>query len=86
MISPSPVSLDSKNFLVKESFYETSKFMKLLKNFRFILDMINPCKFAIIINKTHIIFLSTNRFRCRTTYIRKNKLKRETRYTSRSRI
>jgi hypothetical protein len=45
--------------------------MKLLKNFRLVMNKINPSKLAMIINKTDIIIISPYRSRSRTLHIRK---------------
>ena len=55
-ILPSPVTLDCDDFLIKVSLNKFLKFLKDGKNFRFILEKINPSKVALIINETDIIF------------------------------
>ena len=72
-ILPSPVTLDCQNFSIKVSF---NKFLKLLKhreNLKLILKQINPCKLAIIINETDIVFLSAKGISCMSPYITENK-------------
>jgi hypothetical protein len=58
-IFTTPFSLDGKIFFVKESFNKCLKFSNFLKNLRFKLKKINPCKFAKVINKVHIVFVPT---------------------------
>jgi hypothetical protein len=47
--------------------------MKTLKNIRLLFEEINPCKFAEIIDKTHIIFVLIDRIGRRAPHIQKNK-------------
>jgi hypothetical protein len=70
-----PISLHSKNFTIKESLNKSLEFSKILEDLRFKLDKIDPCKFAIVINKTHIIFITIGRFKSRSPYIRENKFR-----------
>jgi hypothetical protein len=58
--APPPVGLDSKNFLVEETFHELLKLMKLMKHIRIIFQEINPGIFAKVINKRDIIFEFAN--------------------------
>jgi hypothetical protein len=62
------------------------KLTKVLKNFRFVTQEINPSKFTVIIDKTHIILVSSNRSWCRTPYIQKNKFERFIWNTTRLRV
>jgi hypothetical protein len=57
---PHPVILDNNDFPVKQTLNKSSKFLELCKDFRFKLNQIDLSKFAKIINKTHIVFFSTN--------------------------
>jgi hypothetical protein len=57
--------------------------MKFLEDFGFKLDKINLGKLTIVINKTHIVFITTNRFKGSTPNIRKHKFKKMIRNTSR---
>ena len=50
------------------------------------MQKLNPCKFAIIIDETHIIIIASNRSRSRAPNIRENKIQRTSRYTSGSRV
>jgi len=50
--------------------------MEALKNFRFVSQQIDPSKFAEIINKAHIISISSNRWESRSPYIGEDKFKR----------
>jgi hypothetical protein len=43
--------------------------LKLLKDFRFMFNEVDPSKFVKLINKAHIIFEPTNGFGRRTPYI-----------------
>jgi hypothetical protein len=75
LIFTTPDSLYGKNFSIKEPFNKSLKFTKFLKNLRFKLNEINPLKFVVVINKTHIIFIATDRFRSSTPNIRKKVLR-----------
>jgi hypothetical protein len=50
--------------------------MKFFKDFRFMFQEINPSEFTVIIYETHIVSVSSNRFRRRPPNIRENKFKR----------
>jgi len=56
LVLSSLVGLHSKNFAIKESLYTSPKFLKFVKNFKLVLQKIDPSEFTIIINKTHIVF------------------------------
>jgi len=71
--SPPPVSLHSKNFAIKELFNKSLKFMKTLKNFALVAQQIDPSELAEIINKTHIISISSNSWESRAPNIGENK-------------
>jgi hypothetical protein len=58
LILSSPIGLHSNNFTVESMLNKALKLMKFLKNFRLMLNQIKPCKLAIIIYETNIIFLS----------------------------
>jgi len=47
--------------------------MKFLKNFRLMLNEVDPGKLAVVINKTNIILFSANRLDSLTPYIREHK-------------
>jgi hypothetical protein len=53
------------------------KVMETLKNIGFLFEKINPCKFAEIIGKTHIIFVLIDRIGCRTPHIQKKQVLRD---------
>ena len=55
-ILPSLVTLDQNNFPIKVALNKLLKFLEDRKDFRFILKQINPCKLAVIINETNIVF------------------------------
>lgn len=74
LIFTTPVGLNDHNFPIEHAFYKILELMKLLKNFRFKLDKINPGKFTEIINEANIVLPSSNRNRRRAPNIRKNKL------------
>jgi hypothetical protein len=63
LILTPPICLHCNNFLVKETLNKMLKIMKFLKDIRFIFQQIDPCKLAKIINKTNIVFISSNRIR-----------------------
>jgi hypothetical protein len=71
LILASPISLNSYDFPIKSPFNELLEFMKFLKYLRFITKKINPNKFTMIIYEAHIIFVSPNKVRSRSPYIRK---------------
>jgi hypothetical protein len=60
LIFSSPIGLDSKNFSVKKPLNKILKFSKNLKNFGLMLEQVDPCEFAKIINEAHIIFILSN--------------------------
>jgi hypothetical protein len=68
-----PVGLHGKNLPRKESFYQVLEIMKFLKDFRFKLQQINPCKLTKVVNEANIVFLALNRIRSRPPYIREHK-------------
>jgi hypothetical protein len=51
LVLPSSVGLNSKNFLIEETFHELLKLMKFMKHIRFIFQEINPSKFVKVINE-----------------------------------
>ena len=55
-----PIGLHRDNFLVELPFHKVLEIVKHLKNVRFFLKQIDPCIFAMIINKAHIIIMATN--------------------------
>jgi hypothetical protein len=60
LILTTPIGLNGKNFAIKERFNKSLELLELLENFRFVFEEIYPCKFAEIIDKAHIIFISAN--------------------------
>jgi hypothetical protein len=73
LILTTPIRLYSKNFFVKEMFNKSLKFSEFLKNLIFMFKQIYPSKLATIINKTDIIFMTSNRLPRRTPHITENK-------------
>jgi hypothetical protein len=73
LILTTPVSLHGDDLAMKETLNKCLKLLEFLEDLRLVLKEINPGKLAKIINKTDIIFKMSNRFRCRTLYIRINK-------------
>jgi hypothetical protein len=61
LIFTSPIGLSSKNFVVKLTFHKTLKIMKALEDLRFMMQKTDPCEFTVVINKTNIIVVSSNR-------------------------
>jgi hypothetical protein len=61
--------LYGKNLALKEALNMGLEFLKVLKNFGFVFDKVNPSKFAKIVNKTHIILEPANGFGRRASYI-----------------
>jgi hypothetical protein len=57
----SPVCLNCKDLLIKQTFNKLLEFMKFMKHIRFTFEKIKPRKLAIIINERHIIFKFPNR-------------------------
>jgi hypothetical protein len=46
-----PICLHGQDFAIKQVFYMSLKATKFIKDFRFVLKQIYPCKFAKIIDK-----------------------------------
>jgi hypothetical protein len=59
LVLTTPIGLNGKNFVIKETFNKSLELIELLENFRFVFE-IYTCKFTEIINKAHIIFKSAN--------------------------
>jgi hypothetical protein len=74
LILPTPISLHGNDFPIQQAFNKFLKVNEVLKNFRFVSKKVNPSKFAKIINKAHIVIVSSNRSWSRTPYIRENKV------------
>jgi hypothetical protein len=73
LILISPVRLNNKNFLVKETLNKSLEFMKFLEYLKFVIKQIYPSKLTKIIIKTDIIFVASNRLTCRAPHITKDK-------------
>jgi len=73
LVFTAPIRLHSKNFSVKLPFNKSLKFMKTLKNFALVAQQIDPSELAEIINKTHIISISSNSWESRAPNIGENK-------------
>lgn len=58
-ILPSLIRLHSKDFSTELSFNKILKFMDTLKHLRFMFDRVDPCKFVVVIDKSHIIFITS---------------------------
>jgi hypothetical protein len=58
-IFSSPVCLHGFDFTIEESLNKVLKLMEFLKNLRLKLKEIYPCKLTEIIDKTHIILISS---------------------------
>jgi hypothetical protein len=71
LVFPSPIGLYVLDGGVKESFNMGFKLHKDARCFGTIMHQIYPGKLAKVINKTDVIFITTNRTRRRTPYIRK---------------
>jgi hypothetical protein len=59
LIFPTPIRLHEDNLLIKPVFNKRLEFKKNFEDTRFFMRQIYPCKFAIIINEGHIVFLTT---------------------------
>jgi hypothetical protein len=81
LILPTPISLHGNDFPIQQAFNKFLKVNEVLKNFRFVSKKVNPSKFAKIINKAHIVIVSSNRGWSRTPYIRENKVQGIIRHT-----
>jgi hypothetical protein len=57
--------------------------MEDLKDLIFVMNEIDPCEFAKIINKINIIVFPSNRCGCRTSHIGMNKFQRDHGHTGR---
>jgi hypothetical protein len=55
-----PISLHGNDFLIKESFYKSLKFMEFLKYLKPKLDKIYPSKFPEINNKAHVTIITSS--------------------------
>jgi hypothetical protein len=58
MILSSPICLDGLDLSIKQSFNKILEITKALENFGLMLDQVDPCELAKIINKGYIIFES----------------------------
>jgi hypothetical protein len=72
LVFTSQSSLHGKNFGRKLGLNKLLEIMKFLKHFRFMFKEIDPHKFSIISNKSHKIFLSSNRIWGRAPHILKH--------------
>jgi hypothetical protein len=81
LILPTPISLHSNNFPIKQAFNKVLKIMETLENFRLVSKEKNPSEFAKIINKRHIIIVPPNRSWSWTPYIREDKVQGIIRHT-----
>jgi hypothetical protein len=70
-ILPTPVGLDINNFLIEATHNKTLEFKKIFDYFRFGAKQIKPSELAVIIYKTDIVLLVTERVNRRTLHIRK---------------
>lgn len=60
LILATPIGLKSEDLFIKMMLNKVLKIMKALKNFRFTLKKIDPCKLAKIIDKANIIRTPAN--------------------------
>jgi hypothetical protein len=67
-----PIRLNMYNFMIQKTLNMPLELKEHLKYIRFLFEEIQPCKTTIGINKTDIIFVSTNRNLGRTPHIRMN--------------
>jgi hypothetical protein len=72
LIFSAPISLHGYCFAIEKTLNESLKFNKLLKDFIFEFEMINPSIFTIIIGETDIIFTASYGVGCMTPNIREN--------------
>ena len=76
LILPSQMGLNSSDFTIKLPLYHILEIMKTAKHFGLMTQQINPSKFAVIINKAHIITMPANRSWSQSPYIWKHKFQR----------
>jgi hypothetical protein len=69
LILTTPIGLHGDDLFVKKAFNMVLEVMETLKNIRLLFEEINPCKFAEIIDKTHIIFVLIDRIGRRAPHI-----------------
>jgi hypothetical protein len=86
LIRATPIGLNCKNFTIKHALNKGLKFSKVFKHLRFMMKQINLCKFAVIINKTNIVFLTAKGINGRSPYIRENELQWSSGMTSGDRV
>jgi hypothetical protein len=84
MIFSSPVRLNPFDFMVKEELNMFLKFEKYILNLGFGMKEIDPSEFSEIIDKTHIVFKTTNRRYGRIPNISVNEFKWRNRSMSRN--
>ena len=75
-ILAAPIRLNCFNFCIEHAFNMFLEGVEGLFNIGFSFKEIDPCKTAIIVQKTHIIFKTTNGSSSRAPYIRMNNFKR----------
>jgi hypothetical protein len=68
-IFTTPVCLHCDDLSIKKSLNKGLKFMELLKHLRFKLNKIDPREYTKVIDKTHIILISSSPFRSWTPNI-----------------
>jgi uncharacterized protein VirK/YbjX len=63
-----PIGLNDNDLFVKQSLHKLLKFKEIFRHLRFMAKQINLHEFAIIINKTHVIFLIPKRSFCQAMF------------------
>jgi hypothetical protein len=72
LIFSTPIGLHGYYFAIEKTLNGSLKFNKLLKDFRFEFEVINPSIFTIIIDENDIIFIASYEVGCMTPNIREN--------------
>jgi hypothetical protein len=69
LVFTSPIGLHDYYFPIQQTFNMLLKKIKLLKDLRFMLQQINPCKLRIVKNEAYIIIFPSHRTWSRTPHI-----------------
>jgi hypothetical protein len=67
-IFTTPIGLNDNDLFVKQSLHKLLKFKETFRHLRFMAKQINLHEFAIIINKTHVIFLIPKQSFCQAMF------------------
>jgi hypothetical protein len=76
LVFPTP-AVNNNGFSIQHTLNKFMKLKEIFRKFRFMTKQVDPSELVVIINKTHIIFLSTKRVSIRTLDIRKQVAKEQ---------